>query len=94
MAPFLYKEGIMHSSDKFDNEVNKALEIIRGYPMDFKFTVNYASLPTRAKENGMRYVMDKAIALGYIKSVSIGHSLADLRGESGRFCTEETFIRL
>ena len=75
-------------------EIEKALEKIKNYPTGFKFTINYASLPTKAKENGMRYVLVKAEELGYIKSVSISHSLTDLRGESGRFCTEETFLRL
>ena len=76
------------------DELNKCIEKIRNYPKGFEFTINYAQIPTKAKENGMHWVLDKAKENGLIESIAIGHSMEDLTGESGRFCTEETFRRL
>lgn len=75
-------------------ELEKALNKIKDYPQGFEFTIKYSTIPTKAKENALRWVLDKAIELGYIESISIGLSLADIRGESGRFCNEESFRRL
>jgi hypothetical protein len=76
------------------NELDKSIEKVSKYPKGFEFTINYTQLPSKAKENGMRLLMDKLCELGYLESIAIGHSLKDLRGESGRWCTEETFRRI
>lgn len=49
---------------------------------------------TKGQYNGMRWVIRKANELGLIDLVSTGISLEDLRGESGRFCSEETWKRI
>ena len=78
----------------FEKEVNKCIKKIKNYPKGFEFTINYSQIPTTEKENGMHFVLDKACKMGLIECVAIGHSLADLRGESGRFCTEKTYRRI
>ena len=75
-------------------KLNELVERIKGYKQGFEFTVRYCDVPTKAQLNGLDWVLRKAKELGYIKSIAIGHSLEDLRGKSGRFCSEETFVRL
>lgn len=80
--------------NKFDEEVMKAINKIKGYPKGFEFTINYSSIPTKAKENGMRYILRKAKEMGLIECIGTGLSLADITGESGRINNEETFRRI
>ena len=77
-----------------ERELLKLVDRIRNYPKGFEFTVNYASIPTKPKLNGMRWVLKEAENQGLIESISMGMSFEDLRGESGLFCSEETFVRL
>lgn len=79
---------------KEEKEIEKAINKIKNYPKGFEFTIKYSSIPTKAQENGMKYVLDKAIKMGLIESISIGLSLRDIRGESGRPYNDETFRRL
>lgn len=75
-------------------ELLKLVDRIRKYPKGFEFTVNYAAIPTKAKRNGMNWVLKEARDQGLIESISMGMSFEDFRGESGLFCSEETFKRL
>lgn len=75
-------------------ELMRLVDRIRNYKHGFEFTVNYASVPTKAQLNGLNWVLNKAKEIGLITSIAIGHTLEDLRGESGLFCSEETFRRL
>ncbi|ADL36093.1 hypothetical protein bpr_II155 (plasmid) [Butyrivibrio proteoclasticus B316] len=76
------------------SELNSALDRIKNYPKGFEFTIKYSEISSKAKLNALELVLNKARELKYIKSIAIGHSMADLTGESGRFCSEETFKRL
>lgn len=80
--------------NKFDEEVMKAINKIKSYPKGFEFTIKYSSLPTKAKENGMRYILKKASDMGLIENIATGLSLADITGESGRINNEETYRRI
>lgn len=77
---------------EIERELMGHVETIRKYPKGYEFTIPYYKMTT-PQINAMNWVTDKAIELGLIRSISISHSLEDLRGESGRFCSEETFIR-
>ena len=74
-------------------ELMKHVDTIRSYKRGFEFTIPYYKM-TRGQINAMNWVTKKAEDLGLIRSISIGHSLEDLRGESGRWCSEETFERI
>ena len=76
------------------SELKKSIKKVSKYPEGFEFTINYTQLPSKGKENAMHWLMDKLCELGYLECIAIGHSLEDLRGESGRWCTEETFRRI
>lgn len=75
-------------------ELEKSIKKVSKYPKGFEFTVNYAQLPSKGKENAMHWLMDKLCELGYLECIAVGHSLADIRGESGRWCTDETFRKI
>ena len=74
-------------------ELEKCVDKIRNYPKGYEFTINYSSLPTRAKYNAMRWVLDKAEELGLITCISIGLSFESMRGETWCNASEETFRR-
>lgn len=76
-----------------EKELMKCINKIRNYNKGFEFTISYYKM-TDSQVNGMNWVVRKAEELGLIKCISIGHSLEDLRGETGRFCSEMTFVRL
>ena len=80
-------------SKETEKELMKVVDKIKRYKKGTTFTIPYYQM-TIPQLNGMRWVVNKAEDLGLIKSVAISHSLADLRGESGRFCSEETFKRI
>ena len=73
-------------------ELDKCIDKIRNYHKGFEFTIHFSEM-TKPQENAMRLILKKAEAEGLIESIAIGHSLEDLRGESGRFNCEETFRR-
>lgn len=68
------------------------VETIRKYKSGFEFTVHYADA-TNGQYNALKWILNEAQNQGLIESISIGLSLEDIRGESGRFCCEETFRR-
>ena len=75
-------------------ELMKTVDKIRNYKKGFRFTIDYTKIPTNAKINGLKWVLNKAEDNGLIRCISIGHSFEDLRGESGLFASEETYERL
>lgn len=78
---------------EIENELMKYIETIRSYKKGFEFDIPYYEM-TDGQYNAMRWIGRKAQELGLIKVISIGHSLEDLRGESGRWCSEETWKRI
>ena len=76
-----------------EKELMKCINKISNYKKGFEFTIPYYKM-TDNQIKGMNWVTKNAEELGLIKCISIGHSLADLRGESGRFCSEKTFVRI
>lgn len=76
-----------------EKEVEKAINKIKSYPKGFEFKIVYSSLPTKAKENGMKYVLNKAVKMGLIECIATGLTLEDIRGESGRPFNDETYRR-
>lgn len=81
-------------TEKEEKEIEKAINKIKNYPKGFEFTIKYSTIPTKAKENGMKYILKKAENIGLIECIATGLSLADITGESGRPFNEETFRRL
>ena len=77
-----------------EKEVQKAINKIKSYPKGFEFTIKYSSLPSKEKENGMKFVLNKAVKMGLIECIATGYTLEDIRGESGRPYNEETYRRL
>lgn len=77
-----------------EKEVEKAINKIKGYTKGFEFTINYSSIPTKAKENGLKYVLNKAVKMGLIECIGTGYTLEDLRSESGRPYNEEIYRRI
>lgn len=75
-------------------EFDKLIEMIRKYPKGYEFTINYSSIPTRAKYNGMRFLLDEAEKLGLIECISIGLSFESMRGETWCNANEATFRRV
>ena len=78
---------------EIDKELMKHVETIRSYKKGYEFTIPYYKM-TDAQLRAMNWVTKKAEELGLIRCIAIGHSFEDLRGESGRFCSEETFKRI
>ena len=78
---------------EIEMELMKYVNTIRNYKKGFEFTIPYYKM-TNAQLNAMNWVTKKAEELGLIRSIAIHHSFEDLLGESGRFCSEETFIRI
>ena len=74
-------------------EIEKCVDKIRNYPKGFEFTLYYNRM-SMGQYNAMQIITKKAIDEGLIECKSIGLSFEDIRGESGRSCSEETFIRL
>lgn len=73
-------------------EYAELIERIRNYKPGFTFTAAYAKARkvSKAKENGLKILMEDAVKMGLLESISIGYSLEDLRdGE----ITEEKFKR-
>ena len=62
------------------------MEKIKGYKKGFRFTINYAAIPT-AKCNALKIVLRDAVEQGLIKSVALGYSLECIN-------TDETFEKL
>ena len=77
-----------------EKEIEKAINKIKNYPKGFEFTINYSSIPTKAKENGMKYVLNKAKDMGLIECIATGLTMKDITGESGRAFSEETYKRI
>lgn len=78
---------------EIEMELMKHVEKIRSYRKGFVFTIPYYKM-TNAQLNAMNWVTKKSEELGLIRSIAIHHSFEDLRKESGRFCSEETFERI
>lgn len=78
---------------EIETELMKHVETIRSYKKGFEFTLPYYQM-TKGQINAVNWVTKKAKDLGLIESISVGISLEDARGESGRFCSEETFRRI
>lgn len=76
-----------------ERELNKLVDRIRNYPPGFTFIVRYSDVPTRAKYNGLKWVLNKAMELGLIESISTGLSFESMRGETWEFANDETFKR-
>ena len=83
----------MTINKEIESQLMKHVDTIRSYKSGFEFTIPYYKM-TKGQINAMNWVTKKAEDLGLIRSISIGHSFEDLRGESGRFCSEETFKRI
>jgi hypothetical protein len=77
-----------------EKEIEKAIDKIKNYPKGFEFTINYSSISTKAKENGLKYVLKKAKDMGLIECIATGLTIEDITGKSGRPFNEETFRRL
>ncbi len=77
-----------------ERQLLQLIDRIRGYKKGFEFTINFSQIPTKAQENGMKWVLKKAEDEGLIEIKTIGLSLEDIQGKSGRFCTEETYVRI
>ena len=90
----IYEEIIEGKPKIFKTELDKSIEKIKSYPKGFEFTIKYSSLPSKEKENGMRWILESARKLGLIESIAIGLSLRDIRGESGRINNEEKFRKI
>lgn len=76
-----------------EKQLMEYVNTIRRYKKGFEFTLPYYEM-TDGELNAMKWIVKKAEKLKLIKSVSIGLSFEDVRGESGRFCSEETFRRI
>ncbi len=74
-------------------EIKKCVDKIRSYPQGFEFTLYYNRM-SMGQYNAINIVTKKAEEEGLIKSISIGLSLEDIRGESDRSCSDETYVRL
>lgn len=83
----------MLSKDE-EKEVEKAINKIKNYPKGFEFTIKYSSIPTKAKENGLKYVLNKAKNMGLIECIATGLTIEDITGKSGRPFNEETYRRI
>lgn len=81
-------------TEREEKEIEKAINKIKNYPKGFEFTINYSAIPTKAKENGMKYILNKAKEMGLIECIATGLTFEDITGESGRPFNEETFRRL
>ena len=77
-----------------EKEIEKAINKIKDYKKGFEFTINYSSIPTKAKENGLKYVLNKAVKMGLIECIGTGYTFEDITGESGRPFNEETYRRI
>lgn len=76
-----------------EKQLMEYVNTIRKYKKGFEFTLPYHEM-TDGQYNAMKWITNKAEELGLIRCISIGHSFEDLRGESGRFCSEETYKRI
>ena len=78
---------------EIENELMEHVETIKSYKSGFEFTIPYYRM-TDGQYNAMRWVLRKAEELGLIEHISVGLSFEDIRGESGRWCSEETWKRI
>jgi hypothetical protein len=90
----IYKEILKGKPNIFKTELDKSIKKINTYPKGFEFTIKYSTIPTKAKENGLRWILESARKLGLIECIATGLSIADITGESGRQNNEETFRKL
>lgn len=67
-------------------DYKKAVEKVRGYRKGFKFTMNYADIPT-AKGNALKVVLHDCVNEKLLESVSFGLALDGT-------VTDETFVRI
>lgn len=78
---------------EIENQLMEYVDMIRKYKKGFEFTIPYYKM-TDAQLNAIKWVTKKAEELKLIRSISIGLSFEDVCGESGRFCSEETWKRI
>ncbi len=87
----------MKRTDKKAEEIRQtkdykeAVERIKGYKKGFEFSVPYYKIPTIAKKNGMRFILNDMICDGIIECIAIDESFDSLHEP---FPVSEIYVRL